>query len=119
MSQTPWRPARYDIRGCIEIYPAPDQPYFLWIQGNFGLLPFVVDADSTTLDAELVFLHALANAKAHYGQPDANNIEAQANTYRAELIAATHKTKRHIPGARPMPNATRPTLLHFIGGGVS
>ena len=29
---------------------------------------------------------------AHYQQPDANNIESQANAYRAELVAGTHQT---------------------------
>lgn len=119
MAQVPWRPARYDIKGCLEVYPAPDQVYFLWIRGHFGLLPFVQDTDSTTINSEVVYLHALAGAKAHYGQPDANDIEAQANAYRAELVAATHKTKRYIPGTAQLPPAVRPTLLHFIGGGPS
>lgn len=119
MEQVPWRPARYDIKGCIEVYPAPDQVYFLWMRGHFGLMPFIADSDSTTINSELVYLHALAGAKAHYGQPDANDVEAQANAYRAELVAATHKTKRYIPGTGMLPAAVRPTLLHFIGGGPS
>src|SRR5580698_10513750 len=83
IEQTPWRPARYEIKGCLEIFPAPDQVYFLWIRGHFGLLSFTQDTDSTTINSEVVYLHALANAKAHYGQPDANSVEAQANAYRA------------------------------------
>ena len=116
----PWRPARYDIRQAIELYPAPDQTYFLWMKGHFGLRAFTLSTQSTTLDAELVFLHALANAKAHYGQPDANNIEAQANAYRAELIAGTHQTAHYVPGTISVPPAVRPTLIQFdnTGGGV-
>lgn len=114
MIQTPWRPARYDIKQCIEIYPAPDQTYWLWVRGNFGLLSFVNDTDQTTLDSNLVFLHALANAKAHYGQPDANNVESQANAYRAELIAGSHHTAHYVPGASPIPPATRPVLTAFL-----
>lgn len=113
MLTKPWRPARYDIRQGLEIYPAPDQTYYLWVRGNFGLLSFVQDSDVTTLDSELVFLHALANAKAHYGQPDANNIEAQANAYRGELIAGTHQTAHYVPGTRAVPPAVRPTLTQF------
>jgi hypothetical protein len=115
---TPWRPARYDIRQAIEIFPAPDQTYFLWIKGHFGLMSFINPTDSTTLDSELVFLHALANAKSHYGQPDANNIEAQANAYRGELIAGTHQTSHYVPGACEIPVATRPTLIQFGGNGT-
>jgi hypothetical protein len=113
MITKPWRPARYDIRQAIELYPAPDQTYFLWIKGHFGLMSFINPTDSTTLDSELVFLHALANAKSHYGQSDANNIEAQANAYRAELIAGTHQTAHYLPGTIAVPPAVRPTLIGF------
>lgn len=113
MITKPWRPARYDIRQAIELYPMPDQTYFLWIKGHFGLMSFINPTDSTTLDSELVFLHALANAKSHYGQADANNIEAQANAYRAELIAGTHQTAHYLPGTIAVPPAVRPTLIQF------
>lgn len=113
MITKPWRPARYDIRQAIELYPMPDQTYFLWIKGHFGLMSFINPTDSTTLDSELVFLHALANAKSHYGQQDANNIEAQANAYRAELIAGTHQTAHYLPGTIAVPPAVRPTLIQF------
>lgn len=121
MITKPWRPARYDIRQAIELYPMPDQTYFLWVKGHFGLTRFAQDADSTTLDSELVFLWALANAKAHYGQPDANNIASQANAYRAELIAGTHQTAHYLPGTIAVPPAVRPTLIQFdaTGGGGS
>jgi hypothetical protein len=115
MITKPWRPARYDIRQAIELYPAPDQTYGLWMRGHFGMLSFVNDTDVTTIDSELLFLHALANAKAHYGQPDANNIESQANVYRAELIAGTHQTAHYIPGTMPVPPAVRPSLISFQG----
>lgn len=113
MITKPWRPARFEIRQCIEIYPAPDQTYWLWIKGHFGLLAFAADGDSTTIDAELVFLHALANAKAHYGQPDANSIESQANAYRRQIIAGSHGTKKYVPGTIAVPPAVRPTLIQF------
>lgn len=113
MITKPWRPARYDIRQAIELYPMPDQTYWLWIKGHFGLMSFVTPTDSTTLDSELVFLHALANAKAHYAQADANNVEAQANAYRAELIAGTHQTAHYLPGTIAVPPAVRPTLIQF------
>jgi hypothetical protein len=64
----------------------------------------------------LVFLWALANAKAHYGQADANNIATQANDYRAELIAGTHQTAHYLPGTIAVPPAVRPTLIQFDSG---
>ena len=113
MITKPWRPARYEIRQCIELYPAPDQTYWLWFKAHFGLMTFEAPTDSTTIDSELVFLWALANAKAHYGQPDANNIASQANAYRKELIAGTHQTAHYIPGTIAVPPAVRPTLIQF------
>jgi hypothetical protein len=115
MIDKPWRPARYEIRQCIELYPAPDQTYWLWLKGHFGLRAFAADEDQTTLDCELVFLHALANAKSHYGQPDANNVEAQANAYRKQLIAGTHGTTKYVPGTIAIPPSVRPTLIQFDG----
>jgi hypothetical protein len=115
MITKPWRPSRYELRGAFELYPMPDQTYWMWVKGHFGCRPFFAPTDSTTIDSELVFLHALANAKAHYGQPDASNVEAQANTYRAELVAATHQTAHYLPGTIAVPPAVRPTLIQFDG----
>jgi hypothetical protein len=113
MITKPWRPARYEIRQCIEIYPAPDQTYWMWFKAHFGLMTFASLTDSTTIDSELVFLWALANGKGHYGQPDANNIANQANAYRKEIIAASHTTGHYIPGTIAVPPAVRPTLIQF------
>jgi len=113
MITKPWRPARYELRGAIEIYPMPDQTYWLWMKGHFGLRAFTLDTQTTTIDSELVFLYSLANAKAHYGQPDANNIAGEADNYRKELIAATHQTAHYLPGTIAVPPAVRPTLIQF------
>ena len=113
MITKPWRPARYEIRQALEIYPAPDQTYWLWIRAHFGLMSFVNDTDTSTLDSELIFLHALANAKKHFGQADADSIEEEANAYRKELIAGTHATAHYIPGTIAVPPAVRPTLIGY------
>lgn len=113
MLSKPWRPARYAIRQGIEVYPMPDQTYWLWMRGHLGLMAFAADSDITTLDSELVFLYALAQAKAHYGQPDGNNIAAMANSYRGELIAGTHTTGHYVPGTVAVPPAVRPTLIQY------
>lgn len=92
-------PTHYEIRQCIEVWPAPsDATWKLRIKGDFGLLPFTSDAHTTTIDAEAVYLLALANAKAHYGQPDAGNYAGQLQTYIGDLVAGSHHTRRYIPG---------------------
>lgn len=119
MITKPWRPARYEFGRAIEIYPTPDQTYWLWVKGCAALTPFNTDSSTTSIDSELVFLWALANAKAHYGQPDANNVAGMANAYKAELIAGTHQTAHYVPGTIAVPPAVRPTLIAFdpAGGG--
>jgi hypothetical protein len=104
-------PARYDVRQMIEVFPAPDAEYTLWVKGHFGLMRFTEDTDICTLDSELVFLWALANAKNHYGHADAQDIAAQAQVMLRELVAASHGNARYIPGAEPLPAATRPLFI--------
>jgi hypothetical protein len=92
-------PQRYEVRQCIEVWPTPDQTNgTLIIKGHFGLEAFAADDDPTTIDDRLVFLLALANAKAHYGRPDANNYIAQMEQMMLNLVAGSHETRRYIPG---------------------
>lgn len=109
------RPVRYELRDCIEVFPAPDGPYVLVMKGHIELQAFAADSDQTTIDSEVVFLHALAVAKAHYGQVDAQAIQAMANSYLGELCAATHLNKRYIPGAGPQMPIVKPALIQFQG----
>lgn len=105
-------PEFYEIRQCIEVWPAPaDDTWQLRIKGDFGLLPFAADTDSTTLDPEAIFLLALANAKAHYGQPDAANYMAELTTYLGDLTAGSHQTRRYLPGEVAAPPMVRPKLV--------
>ncbi len=104
-------PSRYEIRQCIEVFPAPAAAYKLRIKGDFGLEAFVADGDQTTIDSELVFMWALANAKAHYGQADANNVAGQADTYLKELISGSHMTARYVPGTSPAMPYSKPVFL--------
>lgn len=112
----PGVPSYYEIRSCIEIFPAPQATgYELWIKAHRTAEAFSVDADTPTVDSELVFLQALADAKAHYGQPDANTVAARAKSYLFDLVASTHTTKRYVPGAAPLPPAWMPIFLPLDG----
>lgn len=104
-------PTRYEIRQCIEVFPAPAAAYTLRMKGRFGLSTFSADDDTATIDSELVFLWALGNAKAHYSQPDANNVIAQATTYLRDLTTGAHTTKRYVPGTNPAQPWTQPKFL--------
>lgn len=104
------RPERYEVRQCIEVFPAPDEAYTLRVKGHFGLLAFAADEDVCTIDAHALFLLALAQAKAHYRQPDAQNYFAQSNSYMGSLVAGTHQTRRYIPRSLDLPPWPRPRL---------
>lgn len=94
-------PERYEIRQCIEVWPAPsDANLRLRIKGHFGLEPFEADGDRCTVDDEAVLLHALARVKAHMRQPDAKNYEQDAMNYIRFLTAGAHQTRRYVPGDR-------------------
>lgn len=94
-------PHRYEIRQCIEVWPAPDErQWALRIKGDFGLEPFSADGDRCTIDDEAVLLHALARAKAHFEQDDAAIYERDALEYVKNLTAGSHQTRRYVPGTR-------------------
>lgn len=92
-------PARYEFRQCIELWPAPDaRGGKLRIKAKSEILPFTSDTDKTTIDADIVFMHALANAKAHLNKPDAQQYMGMVQSRIADLIAASHATNRYISG---------------------
>lgn len=104
-------PAVYEIRQNIEVFPAPDAAYTLRVKGHFGLMRFTEDTDICTIDSELLFLWALANAKNHYGQPDAADIAAQAQTMLRDIIGGSHGDARYIPSESRAPAPTKPVFL--------
>lgn len=97
-SETVGRPLRYEVRQGIEIWPTPSVAGSLIIRGQFGLFPLINDTDETTIDPQPIFLLAVANAKAHLTQPDANNYVSQLEAYIAFQLAQQHRTERYLPG---------------------
>lgn len=111
ISVTPTFPLRYARRGnqkqtdnpqmvspIFEVWPTPSGTPTLQFEGYQQLMPFAADGDYSTLDARMVFLYALAMAKAHLSQPDANAAAQAANAYLAKMRAADHGQRRYIPG---------------------
>lgn len=108
---TGW-PSHYEIRSCVEVFPAPaEECTRLRIKGHFDIGDMVEDADKPDVDSEVVFLLALANAKAHYGQPDGARYEQQAFTRIQSLVAGTHVTRRYVPGGEPEAPLPTPIFL--------
>jgi hypothetical protein len=102
-------PERYEIRQCIEIWPAPDATAgTLLVKGRFKVSPFTADADVATVDDHAIFLLALANAKSHYKQPDAQTYYSQFQVHLEALVAGTHTTRRYLPGTNRDPVYVEP-----------
>ena len=110
-------PRRYAHRqGMMEIWPSPDTQYTVMIEAYQALGAFALDTDTLTLDRDLVFLTAMAAAKAHpkFNHPDAALYAQMAMAQRRNLQAANHGNKRYVPGAdpaspvRPMPIIVNP-----------
>jgi hypothetical protein len=78
-------PVRFERFDQVLIYPVADTAYTLRFWFIKDLAPFTQDDDRATLDDEMILLHALANAKAHYRQPDAATYQGQLNTLLAGL----------------------------------
>lgn len=112
---TSW-PQYYEIRQCIEVWPPPsDDSWKLRIKGYFGLLPLEADSDINTVDYEAIQLFALANAKAHRGQPDAANYMQQYRTYIGRVTAGSHHTRRYVPGTDEYVTPPLPILTGYPG----
>lgn len=98
------RPQRYEVRQCIEVWPTPTvSGDYLRIVGAFKPATLVNDTDQLVVDPEAVFLHALATAKAHDGQPDWQVASQQLSSYIGTLTAGAHQTRRYVPGTPPWP----------------
>lgn len=111
-SKTEAIPTHYAIRACIEVWPAPsDATWKLRVLGKFGLGSFTADTDVASVDPEAIFLMALANAKAHYGQPDGGNYMQQLQVYIGDVVAGSHQTARYFPGRIEYLNAVPPVIV--------
>lgn len=96
-------PQYYEVRDALYLWPVPDKETYLFhLKGEFGAAPMVNDDDTCTVDSRAVFLHALANAKAHYGQADAARYDRQLEILIGRYTAGAHYTKRYIPGEAPV-----------------
>lgn len=107
-------PSRYEIRQCVEVYPAPAGAYTLWMLAH-ALARFEEDTDISTIDSELVTQWSLARGKAHYGQGDAKDVAAMAMDYLRDLVRGTHMTKTYVPGTVEMPPEAMPVFLPLEG----
>lgn len=100
------RPTHYQIREYVEVYPEPDKAYTLYIFGRTALMPFTADDHICSVDYLPVYLQALGEAKAHYGQSDAQVYFQRLEGMLGDLNAESFSTMRFIPN----PEHTAPSM---------
>lgn len=93
---TGW-PSHYEIRQCLEIFPAPQAAYTLWVKGDFGLAPLASPTDRTTIDDEAVLWMALGLMKEAYGKPDYATFKGMALQRIKDIVTGQHGTARFVP----------------------
>lgn len=108
-STTTGIPSRYEMRSGLEVWPPPSSTaYIVHCKGYAGLRRFTLDTDLCMIDHRLVFLWALASAKAHYGKPDAAKVEGQMERMRRQLNGRAHINMRYVPGVIETGTMVRP-----------
>ena len=92
------QPWRYELRGQIELYPAPDLVYPIQFQGYVALRPLQSLDDRCTVDGDLMLLLASAAFKGNVGAPDGAGYAQMASSILASRKARGHGLTRYIPG---------------------
>lgn len=108
LQTTPGWPSHYEIRSCIEIFPAPQAAYTLWIKGSFDKTPIIDPTDHTSIDDSAVLWYALGMS----GRAKDNDYKAMALQKIKDIVAGQHNTARFVP--RPggaLPPMTPPKFL--------
>lgn len=106
------RPEFYEVRQCIEVWPAPDSDdYVLRIKGHFGLRQFTADTDTSTIDWLCILYQAVLLAKAGQEDQDATLYRTLLEERIGHLVAGSHQTRRYIPGCEPAPAQAKPIFL--------
>ena len=92
-------PQRYERYAQIELWPKADISYTVRVWYIRELGRFTQDGDRCTIDDDLIFLHALANAKAHYRQPDADIYTRQMQSILTQLKTKQFGNRSYRRGA--------------------
>lgn len=78
-------PVRCERYAQLLLYPIANQIYTIRFWYVADLADFTSAGDRASLDDEMILLHALTNAKAHYRHPDAKLYEGQLATLMGSL----------------------------------
>lgn len=107
-------PERYDtLNGQMELWPIPGGQYDVIVEYTASPGRFEQDSDRPTVPGRLVFLYALAQAKAHYRHPDAAVAGEAFKALFGKFKSDQHENRRYIAGA---PAASQPQVVQTADG---
>lgn len=113
------RPEKYDtLNGQIEIWPVPDQAYPLIVEHIADKARFTQQSDRPSVPDKLVFQYALAMAKAHYRQVDAQAVVASFDKMLKKEKAQQKERHRYFAGAMQEEGAA-PQVVRTADGGYT
>lgn len=104
-------PQRYERYAQILLFPQADQLYTVRVWYVKDLGRFTENGDNATLDDEMILLHALANAKAHYRQPDAATYQGQLNSLLGSLRGQSFGSNGVYRRGDPGPLQRKPLVV--------
>lgn len=104
-------PVKYERYAQILTYPEADAVYTMRVWFVADLAAFTSSNDRASLDDEMVLLHAVANAKAHYRQPDAVTYQGQLNTLIASLRGQSFSSNRVYRRGEQQVSERKPTVV--------
>lgn len=105
-------PAYYQLHDGIEIWPPPaDATWKVRIMAKILPEPMKAEGEYCSVDSTAILYMALANAKAHYGKPDAGNYMSMLREYCGNLVAGSHGTRRYQPGGHDFRPTVPPRLI--------
>lgn len=105
------QPACFERFAQILVYPKADAGYTLRVWFVADLLPFTQSDHVATLDDDMILLHAIANAKAHYRQPDAQIYQGQLDALLGSLRGQSFSQNGVYRRGQPQPSEVRPAVI--------
>jgi hypothetical protein len=116
VSTAPGWPSHYEIRQCIEVFPAPQAAYTLWVKANASKAAFAADGDHPTMDESAVLFMAVGMYREDTNKPGAARWKGMAIDRIKAIVAGQHNTARFVP--KPgglLPPMTPPIFLPLHG----
>lgn len=93
-------PRKFDtLNGQIELWPTPDRTYPMVVCYREGPARLEQAGDRPSVPSNLVFLYALASAKAHYGHADAQTAGQIFQQMLRSVKSRRHENRRYFAGS--------------------